>query len=414
MPNRASIGVVFAIVLIDMLGFGIIMPVLPQLIMHLGRMPVDSAAVYAGWLGAGYAAMQFVFAPIIGNLSDRFGRRPVLLASILAMGVDYTIMGLAPALWWLVVGRLVAGMTGASYSAAYAYIADITPPEKRAASFGLMGMAFGFGFIFGPALGGILGAIGPHLPFFAAAGLALANFVLGLAVLRESLPADRRRPFELARANAFASLKALRGQSSTVLWFVAALGVWQLAHIVYPAIWAYFAIAAYGFDQKQIGVALAVVGLVSALVQGVGLRFVLPVLGERRTVMLGVAAFATSAVLYVFATSTPTIYLAIAIGGLQGFIQPSIQALNSRAVDASSQGELQGATQSIGSIAQIIGPPLYSGVFAKFSGATALVRLPAMPLLVAAGFAFIALTLFLRGARGISAPVAAPAPSVQS
>lgn len=418
MPHRASIGVVFAIVLIDMLGFGIVMPVLPGLIMHLGHVPVDRAAVYAGWLGAGYALMQFVFAPIIGNLSDRFGRRPVLLASVLAMGVDYAIMGFAPVLWWLVIGRIVAGMTGASWSAAYAYIADITPPEKRAQSFGLMGMAFGFGFIFGPAAGGLLGTFGPHVPFLASAGLALANFALGFLVLRESLPVDRRRPFEWARANAFATLKALKGQSATVLWFVAALGVWQLAHIVYPAIWSYFAIAAWGFGPKQIGLALAVVGISSALVQGVGLRLLLPRLGERRAVTLGVMAFAVSAALYAVVGTVPLIYAAIVVGGMQGLIQPSIQALNSRAVDATSQGELQGATQAIGSIAQIVGPPLYSGIFARFSGPAALVHLPAMPLLVAAGFAFIALALFLRGAallpRVATEPSPAPVPEVRS
>ncbi|MFM5884830.1 MAG: MFS transporter [Novosphingobium sp.] len=418
MPHRASIWVVFAIVLIDMLGFGIVMPVLPGLIMDLAHVPVDTAAVYAGWLGAGYALMQFVFAPIIGNLSDRFGRRPVLLASVLAMGVDYAIMGFAPALWWLVIGRIVAGMTGASWSAAYAYIADITPPEKRAASFGLMGMAFGFGFIFGPALGGLLGTVGPRVPFFAAAALALANSAVGFFVLRESLPAEQRRPFVLARANAFASLRALKGQSATVLWFVAALGVWQLAHIVYPAIWSYFAIAAWGFGPKQIGLALAVVGISSALVQGVGLRLLLPRLGERRAVTLGVLAFAVSAALYAVVGTIPLIYAAIVVGGMQGLIQPSIQALNSRAVDASSQGELQGATQSIGSIAQIVGPPLYSGIFAKFSGPAALVHLPAMPLLVAAGFAFGALALFLRGAallpRAATEPSPAPAPEARS
>lgn len=410
LPHRASIAVVFAIVLIDMLGFGIVMPVLPRLIMDLGQIPIDSAAVFAGWLGAGYAVMQFVFAPIIGNLSDRFGRRPVLLASVLAMAVDYTLMGFAPALWWLIIGRIVAGMTGASWSAAYAYIADITPPEKRAASFGLMGMAFGLGFILGPAAGGLLGAIDHRLPFFAAAGLALANFVFGMIVLKESLPADKRRPFDWARANAFAALKALKGQSGRVLWFVAALGVWQLAHTVYPVIWAYFTIAAYGFDERQIGLSLAVVGIVSALVQGLGLRFALPVLGERGAVIAGVAGFVIAAVMYVFAGSTAAVYAAIVVGGMQGLIGPSIQALNSAAVDGASQGELQGATQSIGSIAQIIGPPLYTGIFAKFSGPQAMTELPAMPLLVAAVFGIFALVLFLRGARGISAPSRVPAP----
>lgn len=410
MPHRASIGVVFAIVLIDMLGFGIVMPVLPRLIMNLGGLSIDSAAVFAGWLGAGYAVAQFVCAPIIGNLSDRFGRRPVLLASILAMAVDYTLLAFAPALWWLVIGRIVAGMAGASWSAAYAYIADITPPEKRAANFGLMGMAFGIGFILGPALGGLLGGLDHKLPFLAAAGLALANFLFGLVVLRESLPAEQRRPFEWARANAFAALKALKGQSGKVLWFVAALGVWQLAHTVYPVIWSYFTIAAYGFSERQIGLSLAVVGIVSALVQGVGVRYAAPLMGERRAVMLGVSGFAVSAVMYALAGTTAAVYAAIVVGGLQGLVGPSIQALNSAAVDGASQGELQGATQSISSIAQIIGPPLYTGIFAKFSGPQAVMVLPAMPLLVAAVFTLIALALFLRGARGLSAASPAPAP----
>lgn len=413
MPQRASIGIVFSIVLIDMLGFGIVMPVMPSLIMNLGRLSVENAAVFAGWLGAGYAVAQFICAPIIGNLSDRFGRRPVLLASVLAMALDYTLLAFAPTLWWLVIGRVVAGMTGASWSAAYAYIADITPPEKRAANFGLMGMAFGLGFILGPAVGGLLGGLDHRLPFLTAAGLALVNFLFGLIVLRESLPPESRRPFRWERANAFAALKALKGQSGRVLWFVAALGVWQLAHTVYPVIWSYFTIAAFGFGERQIGLSLAVVGIVSGLVQGVGVRFAAPLLGERRAVALGVAGFVTAAVAYVFAGSTAAIYAAIVIGGLQGLIGPSIQALNSAAVDGSSQGELQGATQSISSIAQIVGPPLYTGIFAKFAGPNAIANLPAMPLLVAAGFALAALALFLRGARGLNQP-APPAPEARS
>ncbi|SFF91996.1 MFS transporter, DHA1 family, tetracycline resistance protein [Novosphingobium sp. CF614] len=399
MTHRPSIGLVFTIVLIDMLGFGIVIPVLPQLIMHLGHLPIDSAAVYAGWLGAGYASMQFIFAPIIGSLSDRFGRRPVLLAALLGFGIDYAVMGFAPTLGWLVVGRIAAGITGASFSTAYAYIADITPPEKRAASFGVMGMAFGFGFIVGPALGGLLGTLGPRVPFFAAAGLALVNFLIGSFVLRESLAPENRRPFSWKRANALGALMTLRGQSATVLWFVAALGTWQLAHIVYPAIWAYFAIAAYGFGQREVGLALGMVGLSSALVQGLGLRLLAPRLGETRAVAIGVIAVCASAILYAVARSTPMVYLAICVGALQGFIQPSIAALNSRAIDARSQGELQGATQSIGSIAAIVGPPLYSGVFAKFSGPAAIVHLPAMPLLVAAVFALASLAFFLGGTR---------------
>ncbi len=396
--NRASIGFVFAIVLIDMLGFGIALPVLPGLIMSLAHVPISMAAEYAGWLGAGYAVMQFVFAPVIGNLSDRFGRRPVLLAAILAMGLDYLLQAMAPAFWWLIIGRLVAGATGASFSAAYAYVADVTPPEKRAASFGLMGMAFGIGFVVGPALGGVLGSIDQRMPFEAAAVLALANFLFGLVFLKESLPPESRRPFDWRRANALASLRALRKQSTTVLWFVGALAVWQLAYIVYPSTWAYFAIAAYGFSTRDVGLALAMVGITSALVQGFGLRLVMPRLGERRTVMLGVASLATAAVLYTVATSTWVVYLAIAVGALSGMVQPSIAAMNSKAVDARSQGELQGATQSINSIAAIIGPPLYTQTLAHFSGPAAIINLPGVTMLLAAAISVVAMLLFLKGA----------------
>lgn len=399
MTHRASLSFVFAIVLIDMLGFGIVIPVFPGLIMHLARVSITQAAEYAGWLGAGYAVMQFVFAPVIGNLSDRFGRRPVLLAAVFALGLDYLLQAFAPAMSWLVAGRIIAGITGASFSAAYAYIADVTPPEKRAASFGLMGMAFGIGFVAGPALGGLLGTLGPRVPFMAAAGLSFANFLFGLFTLRESLDADHRRPFDWRRANALSSLRALKGQSARVLWFVAALGAWQLANVVYPAIWTYMAIAAYGFSTKAVGLALAVVGLSAALFQGLGMRYLLPRLGERRAVIMGVASLATSAVLYCLAHQVWQVYLAIAVGAFQGAVQPSISAMNSRAVDARSQGELQGAVQSIGSIAQIIGPPLYAQTLARFSGPGALIDLPTMPMLVASVIALAALVLFLKGAR---------------
>lgn len=395
---RASFGIVFAIVLIDMLGFGIVAPVLPGLIMDLTHVDVGTAAGYAGWLGAGYAAMQFVFAPVIGNLSDRFGRRPVLLGAVLMLGLDYLLQALAPNFGWLVIGRLLAGVTGASFSAGYAYIADVTPPEKRAANFGMMGLAFGIGFVVGPALGGLLGSVDARLPFFAAAGLALANAAFGFAFLKESLALENRRPFEWRKANALSSLRALKGQSPTVLWFVAALGMWQLAHVVYPAVWPYFAIAAYGFTTGQVGLALAMVGFTSALVQGVALRLFLPKLGERRAVMLGVAGLCASAVLYVLAVEAWQVYLAIAVGSLQGFVQPPISAYNSRAVDARSQGELQGAVQSIGSIAAIIGPPMYTQTLERFSGPDAVFHLPGMPMLLSAAISVLTLALFLKGA----------------
>lgn len=395
MQRTTSVAFVFTLVLLDMIGFGIIMPVLPQLIMELGQLTIDDAALWAGWLGAGYAAMQFVFAPILGNLSDRFGRRPVLLASVLAFGVDYLLMGFAPSLWWLVAGRFVAGITGASFSAAYAYLADITPPDKRAQSFGLMGMAFGFGFILGPAIGGFLGEIGPRVPFFAAAACALANFAFGFFFLKESLDPENRRPFRLASANAFSSLKELAKQNRTVLWFVAALAMWQLSHLVYPAVWAYFAIAAYGWSEWQIGLSLMVVGIGSALVQGFGIRLILPRLGETKAVVLGIGTVCCVSVIYAFVRTDWIIYVTLLVGGLQGLVMPSINSLNSRAVDARSQGELQGATQAVGSISAIVGPPLYTIVFAHFVASDAPVIFPGMPLLLSAGLALMTLALFL-------------------
>ncbi len=407
MHQRASLWFVFVVLLIDMIGFGIVMPVLPSLIMHLGNMPVDSAGLWNGWLLAGYAAMQFVFAPIIGNLSDRFGRRPVLLACLVAYGIDYAMQGFAPNLWWLAAGRVVAGITGASYSAVYAYIADITPPEERAASFGVLGIAFGFGFIIGPAIGGLLGELGPRVPFFAAAGMAFANALFGFLFLRESLAAENRRPFRLARANAFAALAALSHQSRTVLWFVAALGVWQLAHIVYPAMWAFVATATFGWSEWQIGLSLTAVGVGSATVQGLVLPRLVPRIGEVRAAGVGIAAVALVSLVYAFVRFDPLIYAALVFNGLQGLVQPSIAALNSRAVDASSQGELQGATQSIGSLAQIAGPPFYAMIFARFSGPESIAPIPAMPLLVSAFVAVVAYLLILRGARDLEKPAAA-------
>lgn len=402
MEQRKVLWFLFAVVLIDMVGFGIVMPVLPGLIMKLGAMPADSAAVWAGWLAAGYAAMQFVFAPIIGNLSDRFGRRPVLLACLAGFGIDYLAQGLAPSLGWLVAGRIIAGVTGASYSVAYAYIADVTPPEKRAASFGLMGMAFGFGFIIGPALGGLLGELGPRVPFLAAAGLALVNVLFGFFILEESLAEEKRRPFQLARANAFTALKALSGQSRMVLWFVAAIGVWQLAHIVYPSIWAYFAIEAYGWSAWQIGLSLTMVGVGSAVVQGYLLGKLVPRVGEIGAILIGIGSILLVTAVFAFVRAEWALYAALLVNGLQGLIYPSLNALNSKAVDATSQGELQGATQAIGSIAQIAGPIMYAGIFARFSGTDAGLYFPAMPLVVSAGIAVVAVGLALYGARKAS------------
>ncbi|MEO9469753.1 TCR/Tet family MFS transporter [Parasphingorhabdus sp.] len=396
---KSSVIFVFLVVLIDMLGFGIIMPVLPTLITQITGGSLSEAAVDAGWLAFAYAAMQFLFGPVIGNLSDRFGRRPVLLGALGGYAIAYTLMGFAPTLLWLFVARIVAGIMGASFSTAYAYIADITPPEKRSQNFGLIGAAFGLGFIFGPAIGGILGEYGVRLPFFAAGGLAALNLVFGFFMLRESLPKEKRRPFQLARANAVTALKGLGGQNRVVLWYAAALTIWMTGHVVYPVVFAFFAMESFGWSGITIGIALACVGIGAAIVQGLLIRVLIPRIGERNAVIIGAVSMAISTVFYVIAGPGQgwMIFVAIPIGALQGLFQPSINGLMSQAVSDDTQGELQGAVSSLQSIASVIGPPLFTAVFAAFTIPGALAYLPGAPFGLAGIIAAIALVVFLRG-----------------
>ena len=402
---QGSLAFVFAVVLIDMMGFGIIMPVLPNLLIELTGESVAQAAIYGGWLSFVYAAMQFVFGPIMGNLSDRFGRRPVLLAALAVYAISYTVMGLAPTLAWLFVARVVAGITGASFSVAYAYIADITPPEKRAQNFGLIGVAFGLGFIIGPALGGIVGDMfGTRAPFFLSAALAALNCIFGAFVLSESLPRARRRAFSLTRSNAVTALKELGHQNRIVLWYAGSLLVWMTAHVVYPIIWAFYVIEAFagripfGWSAELfVGATLALVGIGSALVQGVLIRVVVPRIGEARSVTLGIAGVLCGITIYLFAKDPAWLPPAILIGSLQGLIQPSINGLMSRAVADDRQGELQGAVASLQSLSSVIGPPLYTYVFFAFTAAGTALYLPAAPFGLAGLIALAALALFWRG-----------------
>ncbi|HXN79745.1 MAG TPA: MFS transporter, partial [Steroidobacteraceae bacterium] len=266
---------VFVAVLIDSIGFGIILPVLPRLIMQLTGVTVDRAAAYGGWLSFVYALMQFFCAPVLGNLSDHFGRRPVLLFALLALGLDYLIMGFAPVIGWLFAGRMVAGIAGASFTPAYAYVADITAPEKRAQSFGLMGAAFGVGFILGPAIGGLLGNFGPRAPFFAAGAIALANFAFGCFALPESLPRESRRAFHWARANPLGTLVQMR-KYPVVSLMLGALFLWQLGHQVLPSTWAFYTISKFHWTSAEVGYSLAFVGFLMAVAQGVLTRVLIP------------------------------------------------------------------------------------------------------------------------------------------
>lgn len=398
--QNGSLVFVIALVFIDMLGFGIIMPVLPSLIGELTGKAVGNAAVDAGWLAFAYALMQLIFAPIIGNLSDRYGRRPVMLAALIGYGGNYMLMGLAPTLAWLYAGRIVAGIFGASFSTAYAYIADVSTPEKRAQNFGLIGMAFGFGFIFGPALGGFLGEYGTRLPFYVAGGLALANAFLGFFLLKESLPSDKRRPFSLARANTVNALRALKGKDSTLWWYSAAYLAWMLAHLVYPSIWAFYGIAAFGWSERMVGLSLAFVGLSSAIVQGGLIRLIIPRIGEAKAITLGIGLVLISLSIYTVIRNDVWVWVALCIGALQGLVQPSLNAMMSRTVAEDNQGELQGALSSLSGLASVIGPPMFAYVFAVFTtGKNGLPFLPGAPFALAGVIAVIALALFWQGYR---------------
>jgi len=396
---KSSLVFVFLVVLIDMLGFGIIMPVLPKLITSITGDTLSGAAVYAGWLAFAYAAMQFVFGPVIGNLSDRFGRRPVLLGALGGYAIAYMLMGFSSSILWLFAARIIAGVMGASFSTAYAYIADISPPEKRAQNFGLIGAAFGLGFIIGPAVGGLLGEYATRLPFFAAAALAALNLVFGFFMLKESHPPEKRRPFDIARANAVVALRGLHGQNKIVFWYATALTVWMTAHVVYPIIFAFYAMEAFGWSEWTVGMALACVGIGAAIVQGLLIRVLIPRIGERNAVIIAALSMAISSVFYVVAGPDQgwLIFLAIPVGSLQGLFQPSINGLMSNAVSDETQGELQGAVASLQSMASVIGPPLFAAVFAAFTVAGSIYYLPGAPFGLAGIVSLVALAIFLRG-----------------
>ena len=406
--SRHALTFIFITVLIDTIGFGIVIPVIPQLIVELSGQPVNEAARIGGWLAFAYAVMQFSFGPVIGNLSDRFGRRPVLLASLLAFAVDYMVMAFAPTLALLFVGRIIAGVTGASHTTAYAYIADVSPPEKRAQNFGLVGMAFGFGFILGPAIGGLVGdQFGTRAPFIAAGGLALLNALYGWLILPESLPPERRRTFDIRRANPVGTLLQLRRYQPVVLALAMAMFLWQLAHQSLQGTWSFYTIYRFEWSPGMVGLSLAAVGLTAAIVQGGLVRVIIPRIGERRAVELGLMSGLASFIIYGLATQGWMMFAGIAVGALSGLAYPSMNALMSQRVGPDAQGELQGAVASLFSLSTIIGPPLMTQLFGYLTGPTAPFQLPGAAFLLAALLTLASLFLFLRAGR--TEPVAAPA-----
>jgi len=391
-----ALAFIMVTVLIDSIGFGIVIPVLPGLITGLTGRSIEGAAQISGWLMFGYAIMQFVFGPVMGALSDRFGRRPVLLASLLAFSIDYLAMGFAPTIAWLFAGRLIAGITGASFNTAYAYIADVSPPDKRAANFGLIGISFGLGFILGPAIGGLLAGYGLRVPFFVAAALALVNVVYGYFLLPESLDAEHRRAFEWRRANPVGALLHLRAAQPVVLALASAAFLWVLGHQALQGTWSFYTIYRFGWSPAQVGYSLAGVGVSGIIVQGLLLRPLVARFGERNLVIAGGISGIAGYLVYAFAPQSWMMYAGIAVAALSGVVYPSMQGLMSNLTAKSGQGELQGAVASLFSLATIIGPPAMTQAFAYFTHPEAPFQLPGAAFVMSALLTAGMLLLFAR------------------
>jgi DHA1 family tetracycline resistance protein-like MFS transporter len=380
--SRAALTFVLLSVFIDSVGFGIIIPSLPTVIMELTGEAVSTAADWSGYLMALYALLQFFMAPVFGNLSDRFGRRPLLLMSLFAFGVDFLLTGLATTMTWLFLGRAFAGVFGASFAAANAYIGDISDDGNRAKNFGFIGAAWGAGFTLGPVIGGFVAEwLGPRTPFFVAAGLALANVAFGYFALPESLPPERRRPFEWKRANPFGAFKAL-AHLPTVTGLLLAVFLYQVAHDSLPAVWMFFTQLKFGWGPAEVGWSLTFVGVMTVLVMGGLTGAVVPKLGERRSIMLGFVLMTVGFIAYALVPQGWMIYPAIAIGSLGGIANPAMQSVMSRQVGPSSQGELQGAIASLASVAAILSPIFMTQLFSHYSAPGAPVTFPGAPYLV--------------------------------
>ncbi len=397
-PRRALLFIVITVFL-DSLGIGLFIPVMPVLVMTLTGATLSQAATIGGWLIMAYALAQFLFSPLLGNLSDRFGRRPVLLLSVAGSAVNFLIAAFAPTIAIVFVGRIIAGLFGASYSTAYAYIADVTPPHKRAENFGLVGVAFGLGFIFGPAIGGIIGAEDYRIPFFAAAGLAATNFLLGLFILPESLPESRRRPFDWKRATPLGSLRQLRKLGGPLAGLAIVIFLWQLSIQAQHSIWPYYSAYRYGWTPFEVGVSLASVGMLAVVVNGLLVKRAVRQLGEWRTALIGTLAGATTFAIYGFASVPQLVFLGIAIGAIGGLTVPAMQAMLTSLAPANEQGELQGAIAVLSSISVIIGPPVMSHIFSRFSGPEAAIYAPGAPYYLSSLLALAAAAMLIRQRR---------------
>jgi len=390
--GQAALGFIFVTLLVDTMGFGIIIPVLPKLIAHLIHGTVSDAAPYAGMLFFAYAIMQFFCSPIIGNLSDRFGRRPVLLSSLFGFGIDYLFLAFAPTVWWLLVGRIIAGITGASFTTASAYIADISTPEKRAANFGLVGVAFGLGFIVGPAIGGVLGGYDVKYPFLASAALALLNVAYGYFILPESLSLENRRPLDLKRCSPWGSLTQLR-KYKAVIGLALSLFLVYFAIQSVQSVWAYYTIEKFQWTSTTVGWSLAFVGILVAAVQGGLIRVIIPKIGQERGVWMGLLLYSLGLILFAFATQGWMMFAFLVPYCLGGIAGPALQGYMSSHIPANEQGELQGGLTSLMSLSSIFGPLVMLWSFHYFTRPGAPFQFPGAPFVI--GFVLMLLSALL-------------------
>lgn len=400
--HKPALRFIFVTLFLDILGVGLIIPILPKLIEQFSGGNVSSAAHTYGWLACLYSLMQFLCAPVLGGLSDRFGRRAVILSSLFGSWLDYLLLAFAPSLPWFFLGRIIAGITGANMTAANAYIADVSPPEKRAANFGIVAAAFGLGFIAGPALGGWIGdQFGLRAPFLVTAGLTLLNWCYGMFVLPESLPPENRRAFDWKRANPVGSLLALK-RHPEVLGLTETYFLMNLAHQVFPSTWVLYTGFRYNWSPKQVGLSLAAVGVMAAIVQGGLVRKIVPWLGERRSIIIGLMNAVVFFAAYGLATQGWMVYVLIGIGSFGGIAMPALQGLVSRGVPLNEQGAVQGALSSLASLAGILGPLLATGLFGYFISARAPAQVPGAAFFCGSMLMLIALVLALRAFRKTS------------
>ena len=381
--RKAAVGFIFITLLVDVMGWGLIIPVMPKLIAGLKHISINEASKYGGWLISVYAIMQFFCAPVLGNLSDKYGRRPIILFSLFGFGIDYLFLAFAPSYGWLFIGRTIAGITGASFTTAAAYIADVSTPENRAKNFGMIGAAFGLGFIIGPAIGGQLGGLGVRAPFYAAAVLCLLNWLYGYFVLPESLSKENRRRFEWKRANPAGSLLHLKKYPAISGLMFSFVLIYLAAHAV-QSNWSYFTMYRFQWSEKMVGYSLALVGLLIAAVQAGLIRVVNPLLGERRSVYAGLFMYSVGLFLFAFASQSWMMFAFLIPYCLGGIAGPALQAILAGHVPPNEQGELQGAMTSLMSITSVFGPLIMNNLFAYFTKSDAPVYFPGAPFLLGA------------------------------